>query len=60
MKHSFNSITRCNKIYEALFEANNSVCYTPKTEPRVQSYDTMNMARKYADLEDFGVNLVQI
>ena len=52
MNHSSNSISGIKmssnendamRINDILFEANNSVCYTPKTEPRVQRCGMMNM-----------------
>ena len=30
---------------DVLVDTNNSICYTPKTEPRMQSYDAMKYAK---------------
>ena len=37
---------------DVLFEANILICYMPKTELRVQSYDAMNMAKKLGFREE--------
>ena len=37
-------------------QMNISVYYTPKTELRMQSYDAMNMSRKYEQEKDLDEN----
>ena len=36
---------------EAHIQTNNLICYTPKTELRMQSYDAMKNAKNNADLD---------